>query len=162
MTCFIAAPRSASARSFASMARQASADVAFSRSLARAIISACSWRSLRDWRSSSIVFARSFGRPGVVFPHCVFCVCLRVTALVLQSASRGVASFSVLRFGSVLVRLCGDITRTARQIGKFAKNEKRVSAINTLETKKHHLSGMCPLFGTDKWHKYKTGELAQV
>ena len=55
LTCFIAAPRSASARSFASMARHSSADVAFSRSLASAIISAWSWRSLRDWRSSSIV-----------------------------------------------------------------------------------------------------------
>ena len=30
---------------------------------------------------------------------CVFCVLLRLTALVLQPASRGVASFSVLRFG---------------------------------------------------------------
>ena len=55
LTCFIAAPRSASARSFASMARHSSADVAFSRSLASAIISAWSWRSLRDWRSSIVL-----------------------------------------------------------------------------------------------------------
>ena len=77
LTCFIAAPRSASARSFASMARHSSADVAFSRSLASAIISAWSWRSLRDWRSSSIVLPPTRPdaqeRPAALYVFFAFC-----------------------------------------------------------------------------------------
>jgi len=59
----IAAPFSASARSFASMARHASAEVAFSLSFASAIISAWRARSLRDWRSSIVPGFYAFAFP---------------------------------------------------------------------------------------------------
>ena len=59
----IAAPFSASARSFASMARHASAEVAFSLSFASAIISAWRARSLRDWRSSIVPGFCAFAFP---------------------------------------------------------------------------------------------------